>query len=225
MNGCHAGRSLLLSEETSADEPASAAQTSDAAPGLSAAGNDDPYLLADGLYLTELFPYSGVFVEDGSNAPCEDIAAVTLINNSDVSYQYLKFDLTTAKGVFSFTASTLPGGEQMTVLNERQAAFADAEILSHELITVIPFENMPSVHSDLFQITGTERILNVKNISDRPLRQVYVYYKNCDRNGFFGGITYRSLFGALESGQIVQNNQENYHPDSSVIVFVTYEEP
>ena len=185
-------------------------------------GNVGTGQLAEGLFIEELFSYSGPFVEDGSNDPCENIAAVRIVNGSALSYRYLKFSLETADAVYSFAASTVMAGTEMTVLNEKKEPYTGDRIIACETVTIAPFTEPPSVYPDKFSISYLDFFLNVRNLTEKPIGNVSVYYKNTDENGFFGGITYRSFFGVVEGGQTLQNRVENLRKDSSVIVFVTY---
>ncbi|MBR0510481.1 MAG: hypothetical protein IJJ85_10220 [Clostridia bacterium] len=202
--------------------------TDPAAPSLSDGKTDpvadaDGFLLSDGIYITELFSYSGPYVEDGSNDECEGICAVRLENRSDVHYQYLHFTLETAGGNCTFSASTLFAGDVMTVLCEEKTPFANGQILGAEVISAAPFYETPSVHLEALKITYAEGFLNVENLTDETLKNVYIYYKNLDANGYLGGITYRTLFKEIPAGEIRQAQARSIHPNTSRVVFSTYE--
>ena len=193
-------------------------ETQTAAPGPRASAE-----LLDGVFATEVFSYTGLYVEDGSNAPCENVCAVRLSNCSDTHYQYLRFRLTTGGGAYTFAASTLFAGAEMTVLCEEKAAFTDAGIRSAEILAEAPFNEAPTVHLDTLRITYTDAFLTVKNLTDAPIKNLYVYYKNTDENGFFGGITYRTYFGELAAGASIQESAANVKRESTAVVFTTYD--
>lgn len=185
---------------------------------------DDSLQIADGVYIEEIFSFSGEYVEDGSNDLCENIAAVKLVNDSDVHYQYLEFTVSTETAEYSFSASTLFAGARMTVLDQKRTVFSDEHIISVNSNTVAPFVQQPTVHLETFEISYLDGIINVKNLTDQDHNDVYVYYKNIDENGYFGGITYRSAFGTVAANAIAQNSAANIHKDSSRVVFVTFSE-
>lgn len=180
--------------------------------------------LAEGLYITEVFPYTGPYVEDGTNDPCENICAVRLRNDTAEHYQYMEFELETESGVYDFSASTLFSGAQMTVLSKNKAAYTGAGVRSAKLVTSAPFTKTPTVHTDTLEITYTDGIINVKNLTDGLLMNVYVYFKEMDDFGYFGGITYRTGFGDILAGDIVQSGASNMHKDTSRVVFADYSE-
>ncbi len=185
----------------------------------------DAMTLADGLYITEIFSYSGAYVEDGSNDVCEDICAVRLLNSSAEHYQYLRFSIKTADGSeYRFAASTLFANATMTVLCEDKAPFSDGEIVSSTLDNCAVFQEAPTVHLETVEITYTDGFINAKNLTNDTLTNVYVYYKNTDDDGFFGGITYRASLGDIPAGELTQVDSGNIHARSSKVVFVTYDE-
>ena len=191
--------------------------------GQQGAGERNAYQLAEGLSIVEFFSYNGPFVEDGSNEVCEDIAAVRIENTSGINYSYIKFELRSSSHTYSFSAATVLTGTKMTVLNENKETFQDEPILSNSVVTLAPFTDEPTVHLESVRISYIDGFLNVKNLTDSPLQKLYVYYKNTDSYGFFGGITYRSYFELIGSGETAQNAVSNLHKDSSKIVFVTFE--
>ncbi len=181
--------------------------------------------LAPGLFIKEVFSYTGKYVEDGSNDECNDICAVRLVNESDTHYQYIRFSVETTGGSYSFSASTLFSGAEMTVLCEGKVAFTGSDILSCEALSLASFQETPSVHLDTLNITYTDGFINVKNVSESDITGLYVYYKNRDGESYLGGITYRAEIGDITAGQIVQTAAGNIHSDSSTVVFVTYDHP
>ena len=181
-------------------------------------------LLTDGVYISEIFAYTGPYVEDGSNAPCENVCAVILRNDSGEHYQYVEFELETAGGRYAFSASTLFSGAQMTVLCKDAAAFTDDTLVSLRVTALAPFAETPSVHTDTLEITYTDGFINVKNLTDGPLENIYVYYKITDENGYLGGITYRVAFGGIDAGALKQARAANMRRDTGRVVFATYGE-
>ena len=180
--------------------------------------------LADGLSITEVFSYAGPYVEDGSGDPCENICAVRLRNDTAEHYQYLEFEIETENGVYAFSASTLFAGAQMTVLSKNKDAYTGAGVRSAKLVTLAPFTKTPTVHTDTLEITYTDGFINVKNLTNGMLMNVYVYFKEMDDFGYLGGITYRTGFGDILAGDTVQSGAANIHKDTSRVVFADYSE-
>ena len=182
----------------------------------------DAVELTEGVYAAEVFSYSGAYVEDGSNDPCQGVCAVRLSNRSQVHYQYLNFTLTTSGGTYSFKASTLFADADMTVLCQEKQEFTDSAILSFEIVNLAPFTQTPTVHTDTLLISYTDGFVNVKNLTDATLSDVRIYYKNTDEYGYFGGITYFVSCDDIPAGGTVQKNSPNLHRDTSKVVFANY---
>lgn len=178
--------------------------------------------LTQGVYISEVFAYTGAYIEDGSNDPCEGVCAVRLFNSSDIHYQYLSFSLQTADGSYTFNASTVFAGATVTVLCEDRSAFTTDRIIASRILSSVPFAELPSVHLESLKISYTDGFITVKNLTDQTLNDLYVYFKNSDDSGFIGGITYRAAFGELPAGGILQKNANNIRKDGSTVVFVTY---
>ncbi len=187
------------------------------------ANTDVAFELADGLFITEAYAYTGLYVEDGKNEPCENVCAVRLYNGSDVMYQYLRFETEISGGSYTFSASTLLPGDTMTVLSENRDPFTAGPIDSGKILLNAEFAEAPSLFPETLRITPADGILSVKNISEAAVTNVCIYYKNTDAYGFFGGITYRVLFDSIAPGEILQVRASNLHLDSSVLVFADYE--
>ena len=183
---------------------------------------ENAFLLKEGVYVLELFSFSGQFVEDGSNEDVKKIAAVRIVNTSDVAFQLLDFTLKTEGGKFKFRATTLLPGTRMTVLNSERKQFDGEKIESGKITLEAPFTEAPSIRSDKLKISFTDGFINAQNISDEKLENIYIYYKSTDDYGFFGGITYRVHIEEIEAGNIVQARTKNIRSDSSQIVFVTF---
>ena len=183
----------------------------------------DAYRQTEDLYILDVFPYTGGYVEDGSDAPCEDVCAVLLENRSETHYRYLRFTLTTSDDTYTFTATTLFAGARMIVLCEEKTAYTGGDLLSVDFLSVVPFEEPPTVHTDTLLITYTDGFINVKNLTDAALSDVYVYFKDTDEAGYLGGITYRAAFGGIAPGETVQKSARNMRQETGRVVFATYD--
>ncbi|MBQ7687819.1 MAG: hypothetical protein IJT27_01245 [Clostridia bacterium] len=180
--------------------------------------------LFDGLYITELFPFSGRYPEDGSDRETQNTAAVRLVNLSTVSYRYVAFTLTCGEENYSFFISTLLPGAKATVLETDGLPLVNGEISSAEVTAIEAFDQLPSVYLDVFRISYADGALTLENRTDADRKNVCVYYKSVDENGYFGGITYKVAIGDLTPGQSVTLAAEKLSATNSRIVFVTYDD-
>ncbi len=185
---------------------------------------DGAYLLTEGIYITEIFSFTGEFVEDGSFENKTGILACRILNTTSSHYQLIDFTLNIGGADYSFNCTTLFAGSELTLLERNGSAYpSDLTLSSSAVNTVAEFNETPSVHLDLFEITYTDGIINVKNITDRDYENVYVYYKPVNENGdFIGGITFRVNAGTVPAGKIVQCRAARFNQNGSKIVFVTF---
>ena len=177
--------------------------------------------LLPGVYVTAVFAYGGEYVEDGGDAACENIVAATVENRSGIHYQLLRFKLRTAAGESTFTATTLFDGGVMTVLSEEKTPFVSGGVLACEVLDEAPFPFTPSVHTESLEIACTAGFMTVRNLTDAPLENVYVYYKNTAAYGWFGGITYRVAFGTVGPDETVQRPAKRLE-NAEQVVFTTF---
>ena len=178
--------------------------------------------LVPGVFVVSVFSYSGPYPEDGSGEMCERVVAVTLLNRSDVHYEYLSFTLETSGGVSTFEAATLFAGSQMVVVSKEKTPFADDTVRSHSVLKAAPFTVTPSVHTESLEITCAKGFITVRNLTKAPLANVYVYYKQKNDQGWwFGGITRRVAFGEIAPGELVQRPAKGL-TDAAQVVFSTF---
>ena len=175
-----------------------------------------------GVYVSDLFPYTGKYVEDGSDEAVADLAAVTLTNYGATDYLYIEFTVTTDSGVYAFTASSLHAGMRLTVLSKEKKTVAATEALTAADCPIhAEYQTPPTMCEDLFSFTQATGSFNIRNVSGRDLNgTITVYYKYADENGFIGGITFRTVLHGLKA------EEEQWSPSGHMgrIVFVTYEE-
>ena len=180
------------------------------------------FVLAPGLNASDLFAYSGEFVEDGSNEAVDNIAAIIIRNTGKTDYEYIEFTLKTEKNEYSFKASSVLAGTVTTVLCKDKKAFdGDGKVASGELTLESEYAAAPSLRDDLFKLYLQDGTLNIQNISGKDLDgSIVVYYKGADENGFFGGITYRMTIEGLKKDSIAQRHSEHI----GEVVNITYGE-
>ena len=178
--------------------------------------------LLPGVTVAGIFPYSGKFVEDGSDEEVENIAAVRLINTGDEDYQYLEFTVSTGSASYAFAASSVHAGTVMTVLNKEKKTCGEGEtVIAAECPIRAGYQTPPSMLDDTFELTQATGSFRIRNVTDRDLTgTITVYYKCADENGWLGGITFRAVVNGLAAGQ------EQWTPAEHMggVVFITYEE-
>ncbi|MBQ6067356.1 MAG: hypothetical protein IJK89_11120 [Clostridia bacterium] len=187
-----------------------------------AADKTDGTELLPGVIVSGPYPFSGRFVEDGSDEEVEDIAAVRLTNTGGEDYQYLEFTVVTQTASYAFAASSVHAGTAMTVLNKEKLPCREGETaVAAECPVHAGYQTPPSMLGDMFELKQATGSFSIRNVTGEDLAgTITVYYKCTDENGWFGGITFRTVLNGLAAGQ------EQWMPAEHMgrVVFVTYEE-
>ena len=176
------------------------------------------------IVITSIEPYSGSFMEDGSDEDVENILMITVKNNGMQSLQYAEVILTFGDSTAVFSFSTLRPGESMVVLEKNRLEYPDKELTEHQIQNVVYFEENLNFCEDKFEISAMDGAFNVKNISGEDLSgNIAIYYKNKQDNIYYGGITYRVVIeGGIEKDGIKQVVTEHFKTDKSEVMFVSY---
>lgn len=173
------------------------------------------------LSVLEIMPYTGKFVEDGSDEEVENIVAAVLSNTTDTDYELVEFSVTTDKGTHRFSASTVTAGSTTTVLCKDKDIFENNESMQSFSIDVnAEYVNPISFAEGVLEIYYTDGTVSLKNASDKDLNNISVFYKQRNDSGYLGGITYKTAVNSLKAGEITQLYSE--HLDE--IVNIIYHE-
>ena len=108
-----------------------------------------------------------------------------------------------------------------SVIKELKVIKANA--YSHTLKkNVAYFTEEPSLYTDKFQFSGSDGIINIKNISGSNITEdIVVYYKDYEDAQLSSGRTYRvTISGGLNAGEIKQVIASHYKQGRSILMFV-----
>ena len=185
-------------------------------------GQDKKVALGSEVFITAIEPYTGSYVEDGSDEFVEEILSITIENNGS---EYIQLMSVTIDEKYVFDITTLLPGEKITVLEKYRAEY-DKRINSEKISVsnVAFFSEKPSLHKEMLEISGEDNRLIIKNISGKVFPGGRVFYKNKVNDKYIGGITYAGTIPKLEKDESVVLNSNHYLKDSSEFLFVTYAE-
>lgn len=168
--------------------------------------------------------YSGAYVEDGSDEPVENVAAILITNRSGkyLTLARLTYQLDGESALFEVT--DLPAGKSVWILEKnRRKATDDSKYVYKEAVTSFA-DHITRTPKEL-KVEYAENMLRVTNISDQTLNHVMVHYKGIHKDGhYLGGITYKLDFGTLEPGDSVEKIAGHYDNDWSVLLRIVFEE-
>ncbi len=221
-----------VSPDTGNGAPDTTGETPDTSKSVTPADTDDPAPanagtdLGEGLILLSVEPYSGAFVEDGSDENVEDIISIVVKNAGDSAVQMVNISLETGYGTAEFTATTLLPNTSTVVLEKNRMKYPGADRFGTAKIELLGrFIEEPSFYSDMFEVKGADGYISVTNKSGSDVTEnVRVYYKTVKDGRYFGGITYQAtLNGGISAGNTILLNTSHFRINDSRLVFVKYE--
>lgn len=189
--------------------------------------SQDPIYLGKGLKLTALSEVTGNFPEDGSDEFVASMLSATFLNEGDKAIQYAAVKVTVGEETFSFVFSTLPAGKSVRVFEaDRKECVGSEDAVSAEIESIVYFQEEPSIYDSDLEITISDGVISVKNISERDMdKEISVFYKTVSGDTYIGGITYRLRVPAgLAAGEEYLGNAKHASEKMSKVMFVTYAE-
>lgn len=182
-----------------------------------------PIDLGQGLMITAVDEFAGVYMEDGSDEVVQGLLMVVLENQSGQALQYARITLDYGDAQADFDVTNLPAGASVVLLEKNRMAYRQDMPQSAFAENVAMLEAFP-LYPEIFEISTADGVINVRNISDTDISgDIYIYYKNVGGSLYYGGITYRvRIEGGLKAGEIRQLMTAHYYEDASEILMVTY---
>lgn len=181
-----------------------------------------PYQVPDTpLTIEKISQYSGPFVEDGSDEPVANVAAMVVTNNSDtmVHFSELTFQVNDDETAV-FRISTLPAGKSVLVLEYERRPFdpADTFVLSDKLYAELKEQ---SLLENKVKVYAADQELTVENLTEEDLGTVYVRYKAMAReNLYMGGITYSCKMENVGAKESVTKETQHFAADVCKVLMV-----
>lgn len=186
-----------------------------------------PTALSNGLAIVRSGSYTGLFVEDGSNEPCQEILALVVTNTSDRFLEWAEIAVPVGDRYAYFRLSSLPAGQSLLVMEKTAAAYvSDAAYGEAVLLSTAEGNKEFSLHTDRFSITAADHVVNLTNLTPENISgNIAIYYKNVAGGIYIGGITYKkTLPSGVAGGAVAQFICENYTVAGSELLFIVYEQ-
>ncbi len=181
-----------------------------------------PFALQEGLIITNIGKYAGIYMEDGSDEAVSNILMIQVENTTgkDLYLAQIKLEYGDKTAVFQVT--NLPNGAKAILLEQQRMSFT-AELPQGAVAENVAFTSQFSMFADQVEVTALNGVINVKNISGKDIPEyIYVYYKNYASDLYYGGITYRiRIEGGLKAGEIRQVMASRFNQSSSRLLMVT----
>ena len=177
--------------------------------------------LGNNLYITDIGNYNGAYMEDGSDEYVSEVMMIVLKNDSENALQLARISLEYSDFTAEFEATNLPAGESVVLLEKNRNKYVSGTYLNAKADNVVFFQTPMSLKEDQVKLTGQNGSILVENLTDSPLGEVYIYYKNSATDLYYGGITYRAkLEAGLKPGEEQSVATRHFYPNACTIVDV-----
>lgn len=182
---------------------------------------DEYFTFAEGISISSIYKYAGMFMEDGTNEVVQDVMMLIVRNDTAQDLQLARFEVDYSDYTAQFEVTNLPAGQSVVALEQNRRAYSDDSYQDVKIKDVVFFAEPMSLCENQVKLTGGEGYIDVENISEDTLGLVYIYYKNSAKDILYGGITYRvKLDTGLEPGEITRVTTGHYSPENSTILLV-----
>ena len=181
-----------------------------------------PYSIPNkNLDILSIGQYEGKFVEDGSDDKKDNVLAIVVKNTSDktISSGEIKLrKIGTSKSI-KFIFTNLKAGSSALVMESTGEVNFNGEDKYEYISSSVNTEESTSLMEDKIEVTTKDKNITVKNLTDKNLNTVYVYYKIVtDGNCYLGGITYRAKFENVKGEKSVTADTLHFSNKNSEII-------
>lgn len=178
-----------------------------------------------GLVIEKLAPYSGLYVEDGTNVNVSNVAMLLVHNNSTVALEYTQIILRYGQEELLFNISALPAGARIVVQEKSCKAVPAGKPINARAL-VIPRQEMELFEEAVKVTDNGNNTLTIQNLTAEMIPTVRVFYKYymAEEGVFVGGIAFTVRVTRLAAGESITIQPSHYNSKTSRVVMVlTYD--
>lgn len=178
-----------------------------------------------GLTIERIAPYTGLFVEDGTNMLVEDVAMLLVKNTGTQAVEYTQIGIKYGEETLLFDISALPVGERIVVQEKFCKKIPEADPSSANAL-VIYREEMSATNDQVSVVDNGDNTLTIKNLTDEMIPTVRVFYKYYMENEdvFVGGIAFTVRLTRLAAGASITIQPSHYNSTTGRVVMTqTYD--
>ena len=177
------------------------------------------------LVIEKLAPYSGLYVEDGSNVTVPNVAMLLVYNDGDFPLEYTQIRVAYGNETLLFDISALPVGEKLVVQEKNGKAIPGA-VAESATALVVQRANMEMSEEMVRVVDNGDNTITVQNLTNKEIPTVRVFYKYyMEEEGIFvGGIAFTVRITGLAAGANITVQPSHYTSQTSRVVMVlTYD--
>ena len=173
------------------------------------------------LRIEKLAPYTGIFVEDGTNQQVTDVAMLLVQNTGDDVVEYAEITIDYADKTLSFQITALPAGERM-VVQEKSGNVVPNGVAGRASALVVHRTKM-NIAPEISISDNGDNSLTVKNLTNQTIPTVRVFYKYYmeKENMFVGGIAFTVRITSLGAESSMVIYPSHYNSETSRVVMAT----
>lgn len=175
--------------------------------------------------IEKMGPYSGMFVEDGSNANIQNVAMLLVKNNGDFPVEYTQIRVVCGQVELLFDISALPAGEKLVV--QEKTGKTTLEDKATAVSALVVQQADMEMSRDKVRVTDNgDNTLTIQNLTNETISTVRVFYKYYMKNEgiYVGGIAFTVRITRLAPSASVTVQPSHYTSQTSQVVMVlTYD--
>lgn len=173
------------------------------------------------LRIEKLAPYTGIFVEDGTNQQTTDVAMILVQNTGDSAVEYAEIMIDYQGKTLCFQITALPAGERM-VVQEKNRSGVPKGVAGRASALVVHRTRM-HIAPEISVSDNGDNSLTVKNLTDKTIPTVRIFYKYYmeKENMFVGGIAFTVRIDSLGAGGSMVVYPSHYNSQTSRVVMAT----
>ena len=178
-----------------------------------------------GLTIERIAPYTGMYVEDGTNVLVENVAMLLVKNTGTQPVEYTQICIQYGEESLLFDISALPVGERIVVQEKFCKKIPEKDATSASAM-VIYRADMAASNEKISVVDNGDNTLTITNLSGEmipSLRLFYKYYMT-DEAVFVGGIAFTVRLTRLPAGASITIQPTHYNSATSrVVMTLTYD--
>ena len=170
------------------------------------------------LVIEKLAPYTGLFVEDGTNAQVTDVAMLLIHNQGDSAVEYTEITVEYEEKTLVFRISALPAGESLVV--QESTGSAVPEGTAQKASALVVQRAQMQIAPEISVTDNGDNTLTIQNLTDETIPTVRVFYKYYmeDENLFVGGIAFTLRITKLPGKGSITVQPSHYISKTSRVV-------
>lgn len=183
-----------------------------------------PEELAGIVSVTNISPYTGIYIEKGDDENkdrVEEVTALRIANTGDTTILDAHFVFTDGKQELNFYLQMLPSGSVVTLVeyDKKMAATSNLQYVDSQINYLSDAIEDP----DGFEVLESEYgSLIVENKTKQELDKVEIYYRRAFEDGTLGGICYVEVLEDVGIGDIVYADPGYWSDKCAVVNILLY---